>query len=62
MLGIDSAHEQEIKEVYDKHARLMEHERSAVVGVGHGMWYFDDMVGTTTTDKDKDDPKRRTSH
>ena len=34
-----------VKEIYDKHARLMEHERSAVVGVGHGMWYFDDMVG-----------------
>ena len=34
-----------VKEIYDKHARLMEHERSAVVGVGHGMWYFDDMIG-----------------
>ena len=36
---------EDLKLVYDKHARLMEHERSGVVGVGHGMWYFDDMVG-----------------
>ena len=65
----------ELKSIYDEHARMIAHERSAVVGIGHGMWYFDDMIGINTatsgnSSKDNsshdevDDPKqkRRTSH
>ena len=58
----------ELKKVYDKHAKMIEHERSAIVGIGHGMWYFDDMIGVTGQDSgdetatDNQKPKRRTSH
>lgn len=37
-------HKQQLKETYDKHAILMEHERSGALIGGPGMWYFDDVV------------------